>query len=196
MEQPLTAFLIIAILVSGGVSAFAGYQLSQRTVADQQPAIPDLQTKNPSFGVGDNVWQSHTIPLPALDGEKYALDHWKGKVILLNFWASWCAPCQYEIPELIELQRKHEAAGLQIIGIGVDKERPLRNVSRSLGINYPVLVADDTRGPKMLEYWGNSGQIVPYNVVIGRDGRINYTHLGLVDQEVFDEYVAPLLNTP
>lgn len=196
MKRPQILILLAGALVLVCASVFAGYLWGQRTLASQEPADGRSRTVAIPFAVGDNAWQKPTLPLPALDGEKYALNHWKGKVILLNFWASWCAPCQYEIPVLIELQTKHKEEGLQIVGIGVDKERPLRNVSRSLGINYPVLVADDSRGQKLLENWGNSKQVVPYSVVIGRDGRINYSHLGLVDQGVFDEYVAPLLHTP
>ena len=191
MKRSLVAILLIGTLVFCGISVFAGYQSGQMTVSEKRSSA-----RIPHFNVGDNAWEGLTPPLPALNGEAYTLDHWKGKVILLNFWASWCAPCQYEIPKLIELQEKYKTEGLQIVGIGVDKEKPLRNVSRSLGINYPVLVADETLGPKLLEYWGNSAQIVPYNVVIGRDGRITYTHLGLVDQEVFMEYIHPILSQP
>ncbi len=146
------------------------------------------------LGIGDNAWTQPSIPLPALDGEQYPLEHWRGKVVLLNFWASWCAPCQYEIPELVKLQEKYGPEGLQIIGIGVDRERALRNVARSLGINYPVLVAEVGRGTELLLHWGNTSQTVPYNVVIDRDGRILFTQHGQFDQGVFREHISPLLD--
>ncbi len=144
--------------------------------------------------IGDYAWGKPGPSLPALDGASYPLAHWKGKVVVLNFWATWCGPCQYEIPELVRLQQEHGPDGLQIIGIGVDQERPLRNVSRSLGINYPVLVAEDATGSELLAHWGNPGRTVPYNVVIGQDGRILHAWQGQLDQELFNEYVAPLLN--
>ncbi|HGG59168.1 MAG TPA: TlpA family protein disulfide reductase, partial [Gammaproteobacteria bacterium] len=63
--------------------------------------------------------------LKGLDGKTHSLDEWKGKVIVLNFWASWCAPCQYEIKELIALQNEYGDKGLQVVSLGLDEERKL-----------------------------------------------------------------------
>ena len=134
-----------------------------------------------------------TLGLPGLDGVAHSLGEWRGKVLLINFWASWCAPCQYEIPELVEWQNRHAAAGLQIIGVGVDDARKLRNVQRSLGINYPVLVIDPARAASLLEQWGDAEQTVPYSVVVDRSGRPVFRLKGTLDQEIFDENVRPLL---
>jgi len=128
-----------------------------------------------------------------LKGELHTLSDWKGKVIMMNFWASWCSPCQYEIPEFVHYQQQYGKEGLQIIGIGVDEKRKLANVARSLGINYPVLVLEPSVSRQLMSKWGNDTGIIPYTVVIARDGRIKYIHRGQMGGEEFDTYVKPLL---
>lgn len=143
-----------------------------------------------------NAWEMPTFSLEGLDGGLHRLDEWKGKVILLNFWASWCAPCLYEIRELIDHQATLEGQGLQIIGMGVDQARKLGNVARTLGINYPVLMADPDGNGRLMHQWGNRTGVIPYNVLIDRDGRIAYIQRGPLNKQVFNEQVLPLLKSP
>ena len=140
-----------------------------------------------------NAWELPPVVLEGLDGQQHALTEWKGRMILLNFWASWCGPCQYEIPDLVRFQNQYRDRGLQVIGIGIDEARPLRNVSRSLGINYPVLVVPRGAGGRMLSHWGNPQQVVPYSVLIGADGQILLRHRGVVNDEVFADFILPEL---
>ena len=171
------AAMLTAIILLVGLphteAALAAPEQPASSSQDQQPDFPALS-------------------LPDLQGRQRSLDEWRGKVILLNFWASWCAPCQYEIPDFVSFQREYGDAGLQVIGVGVDARRPLANVARSLGINYPVLVAGMDRG-KLLVGWGNRSGSIPYSVVIGRDGQILRTRVGRFDRRAFDRYVKPLL---
>lgn len=140
-----------------------------------------------------NAWELPPVVLAGLDGQQHALTEWSGRMILLNFWASWCGPCQYEIPDLVRFQDQYRDRGLQVIGIGIDEPRPLRNVSRSLGINYPVLVVSKGAGGRMLSHWGNPQQLVPYSVLIGADGQILLRHRGVVNDEVFADFILPEL---
>jgi peroxiredoxin len=130
--------------------------------------------------------------LPGMDGKPHELAEWRNKVVLLNFWASWCSPCQTEIRDLVAYQSQYAAQGLQIVGIGLDDEVKLRNVQRTLGINYPVLLANSPGNPVMTDF-GNRDGIVPYSVLISREGKVVYTHTGLVTQEIFAEQVIPWL---
>lgn len=141
-----------------------------------------------------NAWDQPPLVLEALDGRTHSMNEWRGKVILLNFWASWCSPCQYEIPDLVRFQRRYAGMGLRVIGIGIDSAGPLRNVSRSLGINYPVLVASPESSGRLLARWGNPQQMVPYSVLIGRDGAILMQYRGVIDEEWFGDTVLPVLN--
>jgi peroxiredoxin len=130
--------------------------------------------------------------LPGMDGKSHELAEWHNKVVLLNFWASWCSPCQTEIRDLVAYQAQYAAQGLQVVGIGLDDEKKLRNVQRTLGINYPVLLANSPGNPLMAGF-GNRDGIVPYSVIISRAGEVVYTHTGLLTQEIFAEQVIPWL---
>ena len=142
----------------------------------------------------NNAWDMESFELPATDGKKHSLRDWKGKVIMLNFWASWCAPCQFEIPRFVRYQSHYADKGLQIIGIGLDEMTKLKNVERSLEMNYPSMVIAQNAGGALLEKFGNDQGIVPYTVVIDKDGTISYIHRGAMEDEDFKEFVLPLLD--
>lgn len=143
-----------------------------------------------------NAWELPPLVLDDTQGSKHNLYDWHGKIIMLNFWASWCAPCQAEIPDFIAYQQRYEENGLQVIGIGVDDQDPVKNFVRTFGIDYPVLVARPADFPRLLPTWGNPGQVLPYTVVIDREGRIRYSQIGILDHEAFDDYIRPLLTAP
>ncbi len=154
-----------------------------------------MLTAAPGARAGGPVPDSTRPPafaLAGLDGRQHELGEWRDKVVLLNFWASWCSPCQSEIRDLVTFQTRYGAEGLQIVGIGMDDEAKLRNVQRSLGINYPVLLSKSSGGALMSRY-GNREGVVPYSVLISRTGEVVYTHAGTIDRETFAEQVLPLL---
>jgi len=142
-----------------------------------------------------NAWELPAFNLRGLDGKNHTLKEWQGKVILLNFWASWCAPCQYEIRDLTQYQRKLAEQGFQVVSLGFDKEQKLRNIHRSLEINYPVLIMEPSNPgtQAIMKQWGNPQNMIPYNVVIDKNGEIKYIHRGQLDEESFNEYIMPLL---
>jgi peroxiredoxin len=148
----------------------------------------------PTVGAGEMGTHklAPAFTLPGMDGKPHELGEWHDKVVLLNFWASWCSPCQTEIRDLVVYQSQFGAQGLQIVGVGMDDETKLRNVQRTLGINYPVLLAN-TPGNPMIAAFGNRDGIVPYSVLISRDGKVVYTHTGIITQEIFAEQVIPWL---
>lgn len=133
-----------------------------------------------------------SFKLPGMDGKSHELAEWRNKIVLLNFWASWCSPCQTEIRDLVAYQSHYGAQGLQIVGIGLDDEVKLRNVQRTLGINYPVLISN-TSDHALISRFGDRDGIVPYSVLISREGDVIYTHTGLITQEIFAEQVIPWL---
>lgn len=140
-----------------------------------------------------NARKVKQIYLPGLDGVKHSLSDWKGRVIVLNFWATWCAPCLAEIRSFVSLQEEYGGRGLQFIGIGLDDPRKLGNVQRTLDINYPILVTDPDVGGHLMAQWGNKSGVVPYTVVVDRQGRVVMRHRGPMHRDEFDEQVLPLL---
>lgn len=142
----------------------------------------------------DNAWDMPPMILEDLEGKQRSLYDWHGKVIILNFWASWCGPCQAEIPHFIRYQRTYAGRGLQIVGVGLDEERKVRNFVRTFGIDYPILLADAEHGRALLAQWGDPHQVLPFSVVIDRDGHIHLMQTGILDEESFTDYVLPLLD--
>lgn len=187
MSRPGTlSFLFVAVVLTAGTTV-AGASLAAES-------LPAAGAMNPPAGQHDNAWSREPFSLPGLDGVKHSLAEWKGKVIMLNFWATWCPSCQAEISDFIAFQEEYRAQGLQVVGLGLDVEQKLRNVQRTLEINYPILVADPARHTNLVRQWGNSSGVIPYTVVIDREGQIIYTHRGPLHRDAFDENVLPLLS--
>jgi len=141
-----------------------------------------------------NAWELPPLILKDLDGNKHNLYDWHGQVIMLNFWATWCGPCQIEIPDFIDYQAHYGDQGLQIIGIGLDEARKLRNYVRTAGINYPILQADPELQYSLLKQWGNPFGVLPFTVIIARDGHLVFMQQGIFNKQAFDSIVKPMLN--
>jgi peroxiredoxin len=192
----LIPFVFVVCAVTG--SAFAGNDSGLSSI-DSSPAIGTLKLEGEISSTSvpskvDKAQVMKSLSLTGLDKVKHSLSDWNGKVILINFWATWCSPCLSEIRDFVIYQEQYKTRGLQIIGVGLDEEKKLRNVQRTLEINYPVLVADPVENVGLMEQWGNKSGILPYTVVIGRDGHVKYAHRGVMSREVFDEYVLSLLD--
>lgn len=131
--------------------------------------------------------------LPDLQGENQEVSQWLGKVMVVNFWATWCTPCREEIPEFIEAQKKYGEEGLIFIGIAIDQADKVKMFSQEFGINYPVLVGSFNTW-SLLEAAGNRHSALPYTVVINRSGELVENYLGRVDLKKLEKMVIPLLN--
>ena len=127
--------------------------------------------------------------LPGLTGQTIDLSAYRGKIVLLDFWATWCEPCREEIPRFVELQNKYRDQGLQIIGVSMDDEpEPVREYNQRFNMNYPVAMGDAKTGEL---YGGVLG--LPIAFLIGRDGRIEAKHIGATDISVFEQEIKALL---
>jgi cytochrome c biogenesis protein CcmG, thiol:disulfide interchange protein DsbE len=129
--------------------------------------------------------------MPDLQGKDVALSSFKGKVILLNFWATWCGPCKAEIPGFVELQDQYGKDGLVVVGYSVDDDAPkAKAFADQFKMNYPVLLGlgredvQDAFGP----IWG-----IPASFIISRDGRVCQKHLGIAPKAVFEKQIKALL---
>jgi thiol-disulfide isomerase/thioredoxin len=118
------------------------------------------------------------------------LSDYKGKVVLINFWATWCPPCRQEIPDLIKIQRQYRNKGLQIVGITYPPEQlsEVRRFARKLRLNYPVAI-----GTKESKALFTSSETLPVTVVIDREGVVRDVIEGIMYADEFDQKVKPLL---
>jgi cytochrome c biogenesis protein CcmG/thiol:disulfide interchange protein DsbE len=127
--------------------------------------------------------------LTDISGRKVSLSDYRGKVVILDFWATWCGPCRIEIPGFIALQNRYGSQGLAVIGVSMDDgPQPVVEFYRQFRMNYPVVMGSDKLGEL---YGGIIG--LPTTFVIGRDGRIYAKHEGATDIAVFQDEVKQLL---
>lgn len=129
------------------------------------------------------------ISLTDLDGHPVNMAKYKGKVVLLDFWATWCAPCQVEIPHFVEFQSKYQPRGLQVLGVSMDDgPEPVRAFYRKYKMNYPVCMGDLKVAKS---YGGILG--LPVTFLIGRDGRIHAKYSGQVDMPGLEAKIKAML---
>lgn len=132
-----------------------------------------------------------SVRLSDLSGQPRTLDAWRGKVVVVNFWATWCVPCRDEIPIFIKLQARHGARGLQFIGIAIDQSEKVDAFVRDFGINYPVLLGG-VDAVDVSRRAGNRLGALPFTVMIDRSGRLVGAHLGVVKEAKLEALLQPL----
>jgi thiol-disulfide isomerase/thioredoxin len=126
-------------------------------------------------GAGDVALRSAT--LADLAGQPRRLSEWQGRILVCNFWATWCAPCRDEIPMLMATRAKYASDGVEIVGIAVDNAPKVREFSVSIKISYPILLAE-AEGLDLMRKLGNSAGGLPYTVVANRQGHVVHRKLG------------------
>lgn len=128
--------------------------------------------------------------LKDVNGRTVRLRDYQGKVVLINFWATWCPPCRAEMPDLVRLQREYGKKGLQVIGITYPPEKldRVRRFARSLKVNYPIIL-----GTSQLKDRFSSDENLPLTIVIDRNGIVSDIIVGILLHEEFDEKIKPLL---
>jgi thiol-disulfide isomerase/thioredoxin len=165
-----------AVAVAAGV---AGYALNAWRTA------PD-----PAGEAGRNALLR--LQLPDLDGRPQTIGDWRGKVVVVNFWATWCGPCRDEIPLFVKLQSQYGARGLQFIGIAIDQPDKVRPFAAEFGMNFPILIG----GAETIELsrqLGNRAGVLPFTVVLGRDGGVAASAVGAAKPEKLEPLLTSLL---
>lgn len=130
--------------------------------------------------------------LPDTMGVERSVSEWDGKVLVLNFWATWCPPCRKEIPEFVALQGRLGDRGLQFVGIALQRPEELGDFIRETGMNYPVL-AGEISVVRLAESYGNAVGVLPYTVIVDRAGKIVFVRVGPLPGAQAEEVILPLL---
>ena len=130
------------------------------------------------------------LQLQSIEGKTVRLSDYKGKVVVLNFWATWCPPCREEIPDLVSLQKQYAARGVVVLGVSMDEGGPAKvaRFAKKYGINYPVVMGDE----KTSENFGGI-QVLPTTFIIDREGNIVDGLQGGADRAGFEEKIKPIL---
>jgi thiol-disulfide isomerase/thioredoxin len=159
----------VAALLALGIGIYAGFRQivagKSAVNAAYSMTLPDLQMHNQSFS------------------------QWKNKTLLINYWATWCAPCREEIPALIRIQSRNSGKNLQIVGIALDSPDQARAFAKSLGINYPVFVANMST-LDLLHSLGDDIGALPFTIVLSPGGRGAESHLGALTEPQMESLIA------
>ena len=144
----------------------------------------------PSFGLNSGQHlPAPQVRLTDLNGQKLELANYRGDVVLVDFWATWCDPCRAEIPHFVELQNKYLGQGFRVVGISMDDSAdPVRDFYGKFKMNYPVAMGN----ARVAEQFGGVLGL-PVSFLIGRDGRIYARHVGETDASVFESEIKQLL---
>jgi len=183
MFNRLNLLIVTIALASASIGLLASLWL--------QPATnPATTQKSTLAGIGS---PRANFQRPDLHGAARKLSEWDGKLIVLNFWASWCGPCREEMPLLERSQQHYAAKGLQIIGIAADSEAATQEFLKKSPVTYPILIDDPQRGDDLSNNYGNTRSVLPYTVLIGRDGHVLAQHFGEFSETSLQRWLAPHL---
>ncbi|GHT82649.1 thioredoxin [Betaproteobacteria bacterium] len=161
--------LIVSLIASAGI----GYLLRTNATAEATAAVLTLKLPDPQGAVQD-------------------MAHWQGKIIVANYWATWCPPCREEIPDLSASADEFSAAPVQFVGISIDTAAKVQDFGREHAISYPLLIAsrqvlDDTAS------FGNTLRALPFTLIIDRHGVVRHTHIGRVARKTLTTQIRALL---
>lgn len=134
------------------------------------------------------------LRLPDTDGKEQALAQWRGKVVVVNFWATWCPPCRKEIPDFSAASRALAEQPVQFVGLSVDDADKVRAFDQELDIPYPLLIAS----PQVLSLaagFGNQAQALPFTVIFDREGKVRHVKLGTLKRDDLEGRIRALLGS-
>ena len=176
-RERLFGIALSAALIALAAGIYFGYDTSE-------PLTRDMRGKDAAPLLG--------ISLPDTKGVEQPLAQWKGKVVVVNFWATWCVPCREEMPQFVRVQREFGGRGVQFVGIAIDQPDKIDAFAAELQLNYPALVGG-YGAIELSKAMGNRVGALPFTVVIDRAGRVVQTQLGPLKESNLRSILAQLL---
>lgn len=184
-ERSMAPWALVALVggllaVLAGASWWAASALRSPQGATSQPAAQPQPR---------SAW---SLTLPDTQGRAHALAQWRGKVLVLNFWATWCPPCREEMPVFSRAQTNFGPQGVQVVGLSIDTPGNVARFEAASPLSYPLLIG----GVDLLDLsaaWGNSAQAMPFTAFFGRDGALAAVHLGPLSEQALELQLRTLL---
>ncbi|WP_186289555.1 TlpA disulfide reductase family protein [Methylomonas koyamae] len=173
MKRKILVFCLVALIAVVAGIAFYGYR-------DQTP--PATTEPGPELN----------FSLPDLQDVPQSIAQWRGKILLVNFWATWCPPCLKEIPEFVKLQAEYQDRGVQFVGIALEDKQPVLDYQSQVKVNYPLLIGGEDAA-MLAQRLGNLINTVPFTVIVDPQGKIVHRQLGELSREKILEVIEPLL---
>ena len=173
-KRILAGVAVAAIAAGGGILAGHWATSGSAGVADAASV-----SAAPASGKQNAVGQLWSAAVTNPDGKAQSLAIYKGRPIVVNFWASWCGPCVEEMPELSALQREYAKKGIQFVGVGVDSATNIKAFLKKVPVDYPIYIAG-FGGADVARAFGNNAGGLPYTVVIDANGAVRATKLGQI----------------
>lgn len=183
---------MIVVACLGVVGGYAAWQL----VGACAPAAPEIVKLRPSQApppAADLLGtKAPEFVLPDLDGTARRLSDWRGSTVLINFWATWCAPCREEMPMLETVFQQMRERGFIVVGVAIDDAGKIGDFVDEFGVTFPILVADPS-ALQLTQAYGNSLGALPYSVLVDAHGVIRYLKTGILSEaELLDKVTAQL----
>lgn len=172
MKKSTAVYIVLALLFVGLGVYFGNRHFSPAPAASATSGVPALFAQS----------------LPDDKAQMQPLGQWKGKTLIVNFWAPWCPPCVQEMPELSTLATSLQASNVQVIGIGIDTQAKIAEFAAKHKISYPLYVAG-IAGTELARQLGNQAGGLPFTVIIGADGQVKKSYMGILK---FDQLQADL----
>lgn len=134
----------------------------------------------------------YSTSFPDAEGNMQTLEQWRGDILVINFWATWCPPCREEMPELSRLHEHYQEKGVTVLGIAAEEAAKIREFTQETKVSYPLL-AGDMEAMNFGNALGNNRGVLPYTVILNRDGSVVKTYFGQVNHVMLEEALLPLL---
>ena len=174
--------IVLVAIVGAALCLFAGSRLG---LPPERAAPPGMTVLKP----GDTRTD---LQLPGPDGSPHRLSDWNGKLVLLNFWATWCGPCRDEMPLLDHTGAKLAGQGLTVVGVAIDDVPAVKQFLEDNPVRYPILI-DENAAPDPSLLFGDTRSVLPYSVLIGRDGKILAQRVGSFTSSSLNDWLSPHL---
>lgn len=165
--------VVIAVAI---VALFAGLQFEKKT---------ETRSTGPTISA-NGIAQLYSSSFRDTAGQAHSLSKWRGKILVVNFWAAWCPPCREEMPAFSRLQTKYSSKNVQFVGIALDNADNVMNFAKTQPVDYPLFLAE-AEGPELLRQLGNSQLALPYTIVFSGNGSALLVRLGRIGEQELEE---------